>query len=175
MNGSFIATGLLVIAGAFLMRFIWPAGRLARVALVLWVVVVVIGKTGVGLVPENTNLALHTLLALNVPVDSVAILLLSLSVLKIDRPIGGMGVALGVLGLLGFVLTTAGQFVGPAAYLGLGPGGMERVAEYPAALRRFVVGVIAVTSVAVIRPRFGGVAQLRADAGGEVSLKAATP
>ena len=35
------------------------------------------------------------------------------------------------LGLVGTVLSTAGQFDGSALYLGLGVGGIERIADYP--------------------------------------------
>ena len=74
MNASFIIFGVLTIAGALLLRRIWPAGRLARWALILWVLSG-LGKIIVGIVPENTHIGLHLIGALNVPVESVAILL----------------------------------------------------------------------------------------------------
>jgi hypothetical protein len=41
---------------------------------------------------------------------------------------------LAVVGLVRMVLSTVADYAGPALYLGLGAGGMERVATYPAPL-----------------------------------------
>jgi hypothetical membrane protein len=144
MNASFIITGVLTIAGAFLLQQMWPHRRLTTVALALWVIAG-LGKIVVGLVPENTNIDLHLLGAFNIPVGSAAILLLSLSVLRSRRGLGITGVAAAVIGLAGTVLSTAGQFAGSSLYLGLGAGGMERVADYPGSLWVLMIGVIAVT------------------------------
>jgi hypothetical membrane protein len=78
MNASFVAGGVLALAGALLQRRLLPAGRLARWAIALWALASA-GKAVVGLVPENTDIGLHLAGALNVPVTSAAILLISLS------------------------------------------------------------------------------------------------
>lgn len=147
MNASFIITGVLAIAGAVLLRRMWPSRPLTTVALVLWVITG-LGKIIVGLYPENTNVNLHLVGALNIPVESIAVLLLSLSVLGINRTVGIVGIALAVLGLAGTVLSTAGQFAGPSLYFGLGVGGIERVADYPAAVWKLMIGIIAIGSIA---------------------------
>jgi hypothetical membrane protein len=147
MNGSFIATGILTIAGAVLLRRLWPHGRLAAAALVLWVITG-LGKVAVGLVPENTNISLHLLAAFNIPVGCAAILLLSLAIRRAGRAVSIAGIVLAALGLAGTALSTAGQFAGSALYLGLGAGGMERVADYPGSLWVLMIGILAVLTAA---------------------------
>jgi hypothetical protein len=39
-----------------------------------------------------------------------------------------------VIGLAGTIVSTAGQYAGSPAYLGLGAGGAERLASYPGSL-----------------------------------------
>jgi hypothetical membrane protein len=145
MNASFIITGILTIAGAVALQRMWPHRRLTSVALILWVITG-IGKIAVGLVPENTNINLHLLAAFNIPVGCVAILLLSLSIRHTNHAVSVTGIVLAVIGLAGTVLSTAGEFAGSALYLGLGVGGMERVADYPGSLWLLMIGIIAVLS-----------------------------
>jgi hypothetical membrane protein len=152
MNASFIISGVLVIAGALLLSGVWPRGRIVTVSLVLWVIAG-LGKIGVGLVPENTNVGIHLLAALNIPVESIAVLLVSLAILRSDRQLGLLGVTLAVLGVAGMVLGTAGEIAGPALYLGLGVGGMERVAEYPATIWRLMAGIAAISSATIVLRR----------------------
>ena len=145
MNASFAIFGVLTIAGALLLRRIWPTGRLARWALVLWVLSGV-GKIIVGLVPENTHIGLHLLGALNVPLGSVAILLLSLAIRRTSRALSTTGIVVAVVELAGSFLSTAGQYAGSSLYLGLGVGGAERLASYPGSLWMLLIGVIAMFS-----------------------------
>ncbi|MGO8885713.1 MAG: DUF998 domain-containing protein [Streptosporangiaceae bacterium] len=142
MNASFIIFGVLTIAGALLLRRIWPAGRLARWALILWVLSG-LGKIIVGIVPENTHIGLHLIGALNVPVESVAILLLSLAIRRNSRLLAAIGIAAAVVGLAGSFLSTAGQYAGSSLYLGLGVGGAERLASYPGTLWMLMMGITA--------------------------------
>jgi hypothetical membrane protein len=145
MNASFIVSGLLTIAGTIALRRFWPQRRLTTVALVLWGITG-LGKILVGLSPENKNVDLHLLGALNIPVGCIAILLLSLSIRQINRSVSITGIVLAIVGLAGTVLSTAGQFAGSSLYLGLGVGGMERVSDYPASLWVLMIGIIAVLS-----------------------------
>ncbi len=146
MNASFVAGGVLTIAGVVLLRGWWPAGRFTSVAVVLWIVAG-LGKIVVGLEPENANAGLHVLGALNLPVGSVAILLLALAVWRTDRVLGVVGMGVAVVGLVGAFLSTAGQYAGPSLYLGAGVGGMERIAGYPSNLWVLLIGVAAILSV----------------------------
>jgi hypothetical membrane protein len=145
MNASFAVFGVLTIAGALLLRRIWPAGHLARWALVLWILSG-IGKIIVGLVPENTHIGLHLIGALNVPLGSVAILLLSLAIRRSSRALSTIGIVVAVVGLAGSLLSTAGQYAGQSLYLGLGVGGAERLASYPGSLWMLLIGIIAMFS-----------------------------
>lgn len=142
MNASFAVFGVLTIAGAVLLRQIWPARHLARWALALWVLSG-LGKIIVGLVPENTHIGLHLLGALNVPLGSVAILLLSLAIRRMSPAIAVIGIVVAVAGLVGSVLSTGVEFAGSSLYLGLGIGGAERLASYPGSLWMLWIGIIA--------------------------------
>ena len=142
MNASFVVFGVLTIAGTLLLRRIWPVGRLARWALALWILSG-LGKIIVGLVPENTHIGLHLLGALNVPLGSVGILLLSLATRRISRAVSTIGIVVAVVGLVGSFLSTAGQYAGSSLYLGLGVGGAERLASYPGSLWMLMIGIIA--------------------------------
>lgn len=143
MNASFIAAGILTIAGAVLLNGLWPAQRLTTFALVLWILAG-LGKVIVGAVPENANSGLHLLGALNLPLSSIAILLLSLTVRATRPALSLTGVVVAVAGLAGSILSTAGQYAGSSLYLGLGVGGMERVAGYPSNLWLLLLGIIAI-------------------------------
>jgi hypothetical membrane protein len=149
VNASFVLTGVLVIVGALLLRRFWPTGWLTDAAMVLWILLG-FGKILIGFAPENTNIGLHLMGSLNVPLGSVAILLLGLLISRTDRWLGVAGLVLGLLGLAGTVLSTVGEYAGPAFYLGLGPGGMDRVAAYPAILWLLMAGTA--TIVRTVRP-----------------------
>jgi hypothetical protein len=130
----------------------WLHRRLTTVALILWIITGA-GKIAVGLVPENTNINLHLLAAFNIPVGCVAILLLSLSIRHISRAVSVTGTVLAVIGLAGTALYTTAEFAGSSLYLGLGAGGMERVADYPGSLWLLMIGIIAVLSATTRRGR----------------------
>jgi hypothetical membrane protein len=148
MNASFIASGILIIAGASLLYASWPRRKMTAIAMALWVLAG-LGKIGVGLVPENTNVAIHLLAAFNIPVESVAVLLTSLALLPTNPGLGRLGLVMASIGLTGTALGIAAEVLGPGLYLGLGVGGMERVAEYPATVWRFAAGVVAVAPASV--------------------------
>jgi hypothetical membrane protein len=141
MNVSFVAIGVLTLVGAVLLRRFWPSGTLGTTGVVL-LVVAGLGKIVVGLVPENTDIGLHLLGAFNIPVASVAILLLSIAIRRVSPALAVAGIVLAVLGLVGTVLSAVGQF-SPALYLGLGVGGSERLAGYPGNLWMLIIGVLA--------------------------------
>ena len=143
MNVSFIITGVLTIAGAIALQRMWPHSRLTSVTLVLWVITG-LGKVTVGLVPENPNINLHLLAAFNIQVGCRY-----LAAQPVDPPhhaVSVTGIVLAVIGLAGTVLSTSAEFAGSSLYLGLGAGGMERVADYPGSLWLLMMGIIAVLS-----------------------------
>jgi hypothetical membrane protein len=142
MNASFAVFGVPTVAGALLLRRIWPTGRLAHWALALWLLSG-LGKIIVGLVLENTHIGLHLLGALNVPLGSIAILLLSLAIRRTSHTVSVIGIVVAVVGLVGSFLSTAGEFAGSWLYLGLGVGGTERLASYPGSLWMLWIGLIA--------------------------------
>jgi hypothetical membrane protein len=141
MNASFVLTGVLVILGALLLWKYWPTGWLADAATILWIMLG-FGKILVGLAPENTNIGLHLVGCLNVQLGALAILLLSLVLVRSDPRLSRVGIALAAVGLFGTVLGTVGEYAGPALYLGIGSGGMQRVATYPSVIWLLVVGVV---------------------------------
>lgn len=142
MNASFVVAGLLLIAGMMLLWRLWPVRWMTTTALVLWLIAGV-GKIIVGLVPENTNASLHTLGATNIVLSGVAILLLSLVVRWEYPALALTGVVIAIVSLAASVLWTAAQTAGSALDLGLGTGGMERLADYPTDIWLVVVGIMA--------------------------------
>jgi hypothetical membrane protein len=130
MNASFIIAGLLTITGVGLLRSVWPDTGLATVG-VLLLVLAGAGKVLVGAVPENENVGLHMVGALNLPLGSVAILVLGLATRH--TRLGRVSLVCAAVGLLG----TALFFFAPQL---LGVGGAERLAGYPAYIWLFVVG-----------------------------------
>ncbi len=143
MNASFVLSGLLVIAGTRLLWGAWPGGKMTTSSQVLWIVSG-LGKMGVGLTPENTNIVLHSVAAFNIPIGSAAVLLLSLAILRERRALALVGLGLFAMALIGTALSIAAQFAGPALLPGLGVGGMERLAGYPANVWLVVVGTIVI-------------------------------
>jgi hypothetical membrane protein len=133
MNASFIVAGLLTIAGLGLLRSIWPDNGMATVGVLLWILTGA-GKVLVGVAPENENLGLHMIGVLNLPLGSVAILLLALTVRH--TRLGMFGIVCAAFGLLG----TAMSLFAPEL---LGVGGAERLAGYPGDIWVFVVGAAA--------------------------------
>lgn len=162
MNASFVASGLLFLVGVIALWKLWPDGSLARVGKVLLLLSGAL-KPLVGLAPENTNVGVHLLGALNLPLASIGILLVSLAIRPVRGGLGIFGVAMASLGLVGTVLSSASQYAGEAVTLGLGYGGMERVADYPAFAWMVVVAVDVLLDASRTSPQDGSRAR-RGDA-----------
>lgn len=135
MNAGLILNGVFTSIGVLLTRSIWPRRRLARVGVTL-VALSGVGAILSGLFPANIIFALHVLGAL---IDFVAaglgVLLLGLATLKREPKVGAWNLALGALTLAGFVLYSSQTF------LGLGAGGMERVAGFSPVIWAIGLGV----------------------------------
>jgi hypothetical membrane protein len=143
MNGAFVVAGILTIVGTVALWRLWPKRRVATAGLVFWVLSG-IGKIVVGLVPENTNLTLHTIAATNLTLGSIGILLLSIAIHSEHPLLARFGRIVSLVGVVGGSLFITAQFVGASVTLGLGIGGIERVAGYPSNLWILVIGIVAI-------------------------------
>jgi hypothetical membrane protein len=134
MNASFVVQGLLIAGGALLLGpgLAGTGGKLARVLLV----VSGLGVLLVGLFPSDGNATVHELAAAaHLLGGGIGLVALAYGV----RPRSeGLGTALALLGLVGIIGTV---FFGSAVFLGLGEGGMERVAGYVVPVGLAVAGV----------------------------------
>ena len=114
-NSSIIIMGILLIIAAAL---IWRLSRVFAITIAL----TGIGAAGVGIFPETTHI-IHLIFAL------IAFLFASISsypTIRISRSLGRvLWPILGTMGLIALILYVM------HAYLGLGPGGMERMIVYP--------------------------------------------
>ena len=127
MNASFALQGVLIVAGALLVRPLFPRGRLARAGLAL------AGASGlgvftVGLAPEDFAPGPHYFGAVeNFLFSNGAMVLVGVALLASParRIAGFASLAAGALGLAGLAL------LGARIYPGLGVGIIERVTAYP--------------------------------------------
>lgn len=138
MNVSFIFLGLTMIVGAVRTRGAFPRGWVRELAVCLFTLAG-IGVMVVGFYPENTNNARHVLGAgFNFVAGNIAMIVFGLALAQrpVHRGLMQFSVAAGVLGLTATVLFTFGN------YLGIGLGGMERVAAYPMTVWQIVAGAV---------------------------------
>lgn len=136
MNASFIALGLTIVVGTILNRRIFGSTLVATEGLVL-LALSGIGVLMVGLYPENSSLAAHRIGAgINFVGGNLGIALLGVALIRLRRHHGlaAYSMVSGVVGLVATALFVKGE------YLGLGIGGMERVAAYPIPLWLMVAG-----------------------------------
>ena len=122
-NSSVFLLGLLVLVATF---FIYRAYRTKFLTTLLGLSG--IGAMGVGVFTETTP-SMHWIVSL------IAFLFGGLSAIAsyriVKAPIGYLSIVLGVLSLASLFLFISGEFLGLGKFLGLGPGGMERLIVYP--------------------------------------------
>jgi hypothetical membrane protein len=135
MNSTFVLTGVLILAGLFLTWSVWPRRRLATWGLVL-LGVAGAGTILIGLSPENVNVFVHLVGALNIPAGNVAMILLGLAIWRDRREMAWFSLLAGVVGLLGML---AGPFL--VILTGHGGGLAERIALYPLIIWLIVFGL----------------------------------
>ena len=137
MNASFILLGITMGAGALLTRYAFRPTGMAITARVFFVLAGA-GVALVGLFPENVNMTLHEAGAgVNFVLGNAALVLFGLTLHPhLSRARRWLGVAAGCVGLAGTALFVSG------VYLGLGAGGMERVAAYPMPLWQIAMGLM---------------------------------
>ncbi len=137
MNASFMVIGVTMSAGAVLTRAAFTPGWRRGGAIVLFL----LGGVGVilvGLFPENESELVHAVgAAANFLGANVALVLYGTAIGLVSgrRALRVFSVALGLVGLVATVLFVEGR------YLGIGVGGMERVAIYPITIWQIVVGL----------------------------------
>lgn len=145
MNASFVLLGLIILSGVALGRSAFPPGWLSVSGLVI-LSLAGIGIILVGLFPENENIALHRVGAAgHFVLGNLAMAVLGIALtggnqlgagLAASRPAFAIfSIVSGVVGLVSTALFITDH------YLGLGIGGMERVAAYPLPLWLIVAGI----------------------------------
>jgi hypothetical membrane protein len=133
-NTAIVLFGLLTIAGAILTRPAWPPGRLASIGIAL-VILGAIGAILAGLFTADQDLGMHAAGALlHFVLTSVGTVLLGVAVLDRRTSLGAFSIACGAISLTAFIL------YGSQIDLGLGRGGMARLASYPCTLWLVVTG-----------------------------------
>ena len=148
MNASFVLQGAIIIAGAALARPAF-AGRPWRWLVFPLLVLTALGIAGVGLFPEDVNNPAHVLCAgPQFITGNVAVFVggIAANRMKRWRAFARVSVALGVTGLLATALFVQGYG------LGLGVGGMERVAAYTLPVWLVAAGVLLVCERPAVPP-----------------------
>jgi hypothetical membrane protein len=138
MNSTFVLTGVLILVGLFLTWSVWPRRRLTTWGLVL-LGVAGAGTILIGLSPENVDVFVHLVGALNIPAGNVAMILLGLAIWRDRRGMAWFSLLAGVGGLLGML---AGPFL--VILTGHGGGLAERIALYPLIIWLIVFGLAVV-------------------------------
>ncbi|MFE5158793.1 DUF998 domain-containing protein [Streptomyces sp. NPDC056697] len=136
MNASFIALGTLLVIGTVLTGVLWRRGSASAVARFL-LAGAGVGFVLAGLAPADVRENQHVLGALLIMGTGNIGLLLAGARLADDvpAPLRRMTSLLGIIALTAFGLFLSRH------YLGLGMGGMERVAAFPLLAWALVVGV----------------------------------
>jgi len=147
MNASFILLGLIILSGLALGRSAFPRGWFRAGGLTL-LALAGAGIIAVGLFPENENIGLHRLGAGgHFVLGNLAMAILGIALTRAneygaglkqtrERPLLAIySIVSGVVGLVATELFITDH------YLGLGIGGMERVAAYPLPLWLIVAGL----------------------------------
>ncbi|WP_405064055.1 DUF998 domain-containing protein [Kribbella sp. NBC_01505] len=140
MNVSFVVSGVLLAAGAILLRPQLPSGRMTTIAVVLYVIG---GLTsiGTGLVPMDKNLALHSLVSgPGFLVQPLALLLLGLALRRTRPAFGWSTIAVGLASLAGAVAFS----IHPS---GTGHGFFERLSLWPANIWATALAVLILSAM----------------------------
>jgi hypothetical membrane protein len=136
-NISIVIMGLLVILATILIRTAFPVRRSRTIG--LWALALgAVGSVGVGLSPEDVNIAVHSGSALLAFIGGgVALLVLGFAMFRDTRWEGFRAYTFfsGLITLIALILFAS------KVDLGLGVGGMERLVVAPVLLWSVVVGI----------------------------------
>ncbi len=134
MNLSFVVFGITIATGSVLLYAQFQRTKLSLFGFFL-MFLAGLGTILVGLFPENTVASLHVFGAiLGLGVGNIAIVVIGLALKTIHPLLRYYSIATGIICLLAFALFASDY------YLGLGRGGIERVASYPFAVWMAVFG-----------------------------------
>jgi len=145
-NYSLVLFGVLSFSGLLLLRSRLPGGSLGVVGVVA-LLVSLLGAIGVGVVPENTILALHSIFALtSFALSGLGILVLGLAARREKTP-GGFSpcsMAVGAFTLIALMVSLSPSFGLLAPWHTSGPGfgfgGIERLVALPPILWLLILG-----------------------------------
>jgi hypothetical membrane protein len=143
MNLSFVLLGLIILVGAALVRTAFPPGPFRAAGLML-LALAGAGIIAVGLFPEDVNIMYHRLgAAAHFILGNLGMVALGISLRQARlRPVLAVySIVSGVVGLLATALFVSDH------YLGMGIGGMERLAAYPLPLWLIAGGISFVRNV----------------------------
>jgi hypothetical membrane protein len=140
MNISFSLQGVIILLGALLIRPVLALRRWRAIVLSL-LVITALGMFGVGLFPEDVNNGAHVgSAATQFITGNGAMIMFGIAANSVRkwRAFAVISIALGVTGLLATALFAQGYG------LGLGVGGLERVAAYTLPVWLITAGVLIV-------------------------------
>ncbi len=127
MDVSFVLQGVLIAGGTLLLAPVFARNRLGAAGSAL-IALAGAGVAAVGFAPEDAHIVVHLLgAAANIVGGNVGMIAVGIALRAMPqlRTIGGTAIAAGLIGLV------AGQLLVDRTDLGLGIGGIERVAIYP--------------------------------------------
>lgn len=135
MNASFVLAGVLILLGLYFTRSAFPLEDGSMKVGGTLLAIAGIGKITVGLNPANLNLTLHFLGALGIPLAGLGMIFMGRSVRKGAGWLGSLGLTLGVIGFVAFILflLTSQTAIG---------GLMERIADYPVFVWMVALGCV---------------------------------
>ena len=133
MDGTFVAVGMLQVAGAMATYRAWPLPR-AYPGLIL-LILAGIGLALAGLAPENVDLSLHSTAAMfGIDFLNIAMLILGIALLGPTPWLGVITVLAGISGITGAIIFGESLTVLPI-------GTAERLAVYPSIAMVVVLGI----------------------------------
>lgn len=137
MNGSFILLGLIILIGAALLGKAFPPG-ITRAAGLLLLALAGAGIIAVGIFPEDVNIGYHRIgAAAHFILGNLSMIAMGIALGRARRH-SGLAVYSVISGIVGLLATAL--FISDHN-LGIGTGGMERVAAYPLPLWLIVAGI----------------------------------